>query len=72
MRRNFEEFILYLQTLDQIPEILILTEIWIEDGEVNQFNLPQYNIFAKCNNSYWGGEVAVLVSEGLLSYVSVT
>lgn len=32
--RNFEDFMLYLQTLDEMPENLILTEIWIVDSKV--------------------------------------
>lgn len=59
---------LYLQTLDKMLENLILTEIWIVDSKVNKFNLPQNNIFTKCNNSCQAG-VAVFIAKGLLCHM---
>lgn len=65
MRRNVDLFISKLHALEKAPQIIILTEIWICDSELSQYSLPQYKIYAKCNNDYRAGGVAVLVAESL-------
>lgn len=69
MRKNFETFALNLQTLDKMPDIIILTEIWIQDNEVNQYSLPHYSLFSKSNILNRSGGVAVFVSDRLQCHV---
>lgn len=69
MRSNFDIFALSLESLDTFPDIIILSEIWILDNELNQYSLPNYNLFTKCNNSYRSGGVAVFVSDRLACHV---
>lgn len=65
MRANFDSLIAELHVLDRMPDIIILSEIWVDDHEIQQYFLPDFTMFAKCNNSYRSGGVAVLVSNQL-------
>lgn len=69
MRKNFETLALSLQTLHEMPDIIILTEIWIQDVEINQYNLPHFILFSKCNASQRSGGVAIFVSDRLHCHV---
>lgn len=68
LRKNFVLFILKFQSLIKKPQIVILTEIWIEDHEVPQYNIPHYNTFASCNNNYRAGGVIIYLREELTGY----
>lgn len=46
VRKNFDNFLLVLQNINRIPDIIILSEIWIEASEVDQDRIPGYsNVF---------------------------
>lgn len=63
LRKNFDSFVSELHLLNFMPDIIILTEIWIEDDEVNFYILPHYSNFVKCNSEYRSGGVAIFVSD---------
>jgi hypothetical protein len=63
LRKNFDAFVCELDLLKNLPNVIILTEIWIDESEVNFYNLPNYRSFVKCNSSYRSGGVVVFVSD---------
>lgn len=50
-----------------MPDIIVLSEIWINDDETDQYSLTNYNMFIKCNNTYRAGGIAVFVSNQITS-----
>lgn len=71
MRENFEFFMLQFGAQNVLPEIIILTEIWIFENEVDNYKIPGYNTFHNCNQSYRSGGVIVYVVECLVCSESV-
>lgn len=48
-----------------LPQITILSEIWIEDEEILFYLLPGYNSYPKCNADHRAGGVIVFVANYL-------
>lgn len=44
-----------------MPDVIVLTEVWINDNECNLYNIDGYQKFTKCNNSYRAGGIIVYV-----------
>lgn len=61
LRKNFDLLLSNLQSFDKQPDIIFLSEIWIYDCEKNDYNIPGYNFFANCNDTYSSGGVAVFI-----------
>lgn len=71
MRENFEFFIMQFGPKNVMPDVIILTEIWIFENEVNNFKIPGYKSFHNCNQSYRSGGVIIFVLEDLSCSESV-
>lgn len=65
LRANFEQLLLYFQNRNFWPEIIVLSEIWVYDSEINFYKIYGYNSFSKCNNSYRSGGVVIYYRENL-------
>uniref|UniRef100_A0A1B6IHJ5 Endonuclease/exonuclease/phosphatase domain-containing protein n=1 Tax=Homalodisca liturata TaxID=320908 RepID=A0A1B6IHJ5_9HEMI len=65
LRSNFDDFLVFLESLKRKPDIIVLTEIWISDSEVVQYNLPTFLLHVQCNNKYRAGGVALFVFDQL-------
>jgi hypothetical protein len=63
LRENFDDFLIDLNNTTVLPDVIILTEIWIHSCELDMYNIVGYNQYAKCNDSYRSGGVVVYVSE---------
>lgn len=63
LRENFNAFIMYLSRLDKPPDVIVLSEVWINNSEKDLFSINGYNQFAYCNVSYRSGGVMIYVSE---------
>lgn len=61
MRSNFDSFLTELAALDYIPKILILSEIWIKESEVNLYQIPDYILHIKTNENYKAGGIAIFI-----------
>lgn len=70
LRENFDKFCLYLSSLINRPDIIVLSEIWISELELNNFVLESYNQFANCNEMYRSGGVIVFVSQQYVARAS--
>ena len=72
LRKNFDEFVAHIQTLDEPPDILFLTETWIYSNEMEHFNIENYTSFHKCNDSYAAGGVCAFVISDLVNNTTAT
>lgn len=63
LRQNYDYFIAHLQMLPFKPDIIVLTEIWISEHELNLFKIVGFNLFSNCNERYRSGGVAVYVRD---------
>lgn len=52
LRKNFDLFTLKLHSLNKLPDVIILSEIWTDDSEITLYKIRKFNSIAKCNNSY--------------------
>lgn len=62
LRKNFDSFLLYLESLTYKPNVIILTEIWIKEEEVSLYNIEGYNKFFGCTTRNKAGGIAVFVN----------
>lgn len=68
LRSNFDMFSLYLVSLATQPDLIFVSEIWIYSNEVSDYNLPNYNFKACCNDSYRSGGVGVFINQEFNSF----
>jgi hypothetical protein len=68
LRKNFYSFVSELYTVDRLPDVIILTEIWIEESEVNLYSIANYSSFVKCNPNQRSGGVAVFLSDKITAF----
>lgn len=61
---------MYLNSLSNLSDILVLTEIWIYSCELNIYNINGYNQYAKCNDDYRSGGVIVFVKNDCVASAS--
>lgn len=60
LRRNFQNFVAELQQIDSRIHIIVLSEIWVMNDEIDLYKIPGYNIFSCCNDNYRAGGGYVL------------
>lgn len=65
LRKNFDLFLCNITVNSMKPDLIILTEIWINTEESNFYKIPNYNLYTKCNDSYRAGGVAVYIKDTL-------
>ena len=68
LRANFDTFSLYIASLNSMPDLIFVTEIWIYSKECSEFCLPGYNFRACCNDSYRSGGVGVFIRNNIVNY----
>jgi len=61
LRANFHNLVANLNTLDRLPDLIFVSEIWIYYHEVKDFNIPNYNFYAVPNSTYAAGGVGVFI-----------
>lgn len=62
-RANFDLFLLKFNILVTKPDVIILSEIWIDDHEVVQYHIPNFVTYANCNNKSRAGGIIVFLSD---------
>lgn len=65
LRKNYNNFVSELSQINTKVDFIIISEIWINEDELNLYKLPGYNVFANCNNTYRAGGVLCFVSENI-------
>lgn len=62
MRRNFNMFVCELSLLKKKPILIFLTEVWIEQYELDNYKIEGYYSFGKFNESHRAGGTVVYMS----------
>lgn len=65
MRKNFNSFLIELNSIKEKVMFIVLSEIWIGSDEINLYNIPGYTLFANCNNNYRAGGVLCYVDSSV-------
>jgi hypothetical protein len=65
LRKNYNNLVSELSQINSRIQFIILSEIWINEDELNLYKLPGYNTFANCNNTYRAGGVLCFVKEDI-------
>src|SRR5690606_30047392 len=60
LRKNFSDFLTYLHTIP-FPDIIVLSEIWIYESEIDMFSINNYTHYFSCNNDSRSGGIGVYV-----------
>ena len=47
------------------PDLIFLTEVWVNSCELNSLQIHDYTILDACNNQYRSGGVVAYVRKGL-------
>lgn len=65
IRSNLDELKVYLQTINNPYDVLILTEIWINYTEISRYEIPNYRHICNPSVNNRSGGVSVFVKKGL-------
>lgn len=65
LRQNFDLFTAELENNNILADIVILSEIWIKSVEVDFYNIPNFKLYANCNDNYRAGGIAVFVKDSI-------
>lgn len=68
MRQNFDSFLVELSSWDKFPEVIILSEIWVKNIELQLYSLPNYKLFANTNEGYRAGGIAVYIANEINNF----
>src|SRR5690606_31735650 len=63
-----DSFLLYLNALSYLPDIVLLSETWIYSNETNLYNIENYNSFFECGDSYRSGGLACFIHSRVQNY----
>lgn len=65
IRKNFDEFLVYLSSQSYKYNIIVLTEVWIKDGEQSKFSIPGFNLFLRDRPDNNAGGVLIYVEDNI-------
>lgn len=72
LRKNFDFLLLKLQSLETLPGVILLTEVWIDDDELNLFQIPEFATLAKCDSLYRAGGIVIYISNKIVCRELIT
>lgn len=59
IRKNFDQLLLFFVEKQKWPSIIILSEVWAFDEEIEHYNISGYATMKKCNQDYRSGGVVI-------------
>lgn len=65
LRANFDTFIAELETWTRYPDVIILTEVWINSEESYLYSLSNYKSIFNCNDNYRAGGVVIYIKNDI-------
>lgn len=65
LRKNFNSFLVEFNQIKENVHFIVLSEIWINQDEINLYKIPGFNVYACCNANYRAGGVMCYVSKCL-------
>lgn len=72
MRKNFDEFVAEISAWKTLPEIIILTEIWISNNESSFYQISNYDLIVHSNENYRSGGVAIYFKNNVFHSLQYT
>lgn len=63
LRNSLEDLEIFLTTLNYIVHVVVITETWLDSGDIAHFNLPNYHSFHSVRKFKTGGGVAIFLHE---------
>ena len=67
MNANFDAFVMVLEALWKYPDIIVLTETWVNDVNMDSFVLEGYTAYHTIRVSRWGGGVTIFCLDNFQS-----
>lgn len=65
MRCNFDNLIAELSGRNLSPDIIILSEVWINANEISYYNIPDYKSYIKSNDDHRAGGVVMYIKSNI-------
>jgi len=62
LRSNFDLFLVQMRKLENNPLIIVLTEIWILENEIDSYHIEGYSVHGNFNHNYRAGGTLVYIS----------
>lgn len=72
LRCNFDRLVSEISVCERLPDLIILTEIWISNSEVNFYQINDYSLVTSCNDSSRGKGVAVYCHKKMIKINNVS
>lgn len=66
LRKNFDNFLVHIESLVKLPLVIILSEVWIYQNKLSNYNINGYTLYGNCNESFSAGGIVVFVKNDLL------
>lgn len=66
LRKNFDLLLADLTTNNILPDLIILTETWINSSEIDFYNIPNYYSIAKCNDELRSGGIIIYIKNSIV------
>ena len=63
---HYDQFLFFLSELDVRPDIIIITETWLKDGQNNDYPIPGYKSEVLVRTERTGGGVSIYVKDGFI------
>lgn len=67
LRTNFDLILTDLTTNNLLPDIIVLSEIWIYSDEAKYYKILNYTMLVKYNDTYRPGGVAIYFNDVLVN-----
>lgn len=65
IRSNFDSLVAEISTMNVFPDVIILSEVWINEDELKLYSLSNYKSYIKPNNFQRAGGVVIYVKSNL-------
>jgi exonuclease III len=71
LRENFDLFLSELSTVKRLPDVIVLSEIWIKESEKQLYVIENYTLYVKTNELFRAGGIAIYVHNRVVVIQSI-
>lgn len=61
----FHELEIFIENLDKKPNIIIITESWLKENELEFYNLNHYETIGNCRKNQRGGGIIIFIRDDI-------
>lgn len=65
IHNKLEDLKYFICQINQLPEVVVVSETWLKSNEIDYYNLPGYTSYFSCRDEGNGGGVAIYVRSSL-------